>query len=83
MLPDEYVDGDHLRYAQEVASFSASKGEPWLTRFEAKPLRAWLLELGYADVFHLTPQLASERYFAGRSDGLWAPVLEQLMCASV
>jgi methyltransferase (TIGR00027 family) len=82
-LPDESVEGDDLLVAQAAAAMGASIGEPWLTRFEAEPLRAWLLELGYSDVFHLTPKLASERYFAGRSDGLRAPVLEQLMCASV
>jgi hypothetical protein len=34
--------------------------------------------LGFREVFHLTPERAQARYFAGRSDKLKAPHFEQL-----
>jgi hypothetical protein len=39
--------------------------------------------LGFREVFHLSPELAQERYFAGRSDKLSAPHFEQMISAIV
>lgn len=39
--------------------------------------------LGFNTIFHLAPEQAQRLYFQGRHDHLAAPVLEQLMSASV
>jgi methyltransferase (TIGR00027 family) len=57
-------------------------GEPWLTFFRPDELRAHLLDLGFARVEHLSPAEASDRYFAGRRDGLRALHFEHLMSAT-
>jgi hypothetical protein len=42
-----------------------------------------LTRFGFSEVFHLTPELAKQRYFAGREDGLSALGVEQIICAIV
>ena len=81
ILPNASLEGEDLQAAHLLAALVASRGEPWLTRFEPALLRQWLRALGFAEVVHLAPPLAEERYFTGRHDGLRAPILEQLMYA--
>jgi methyltransferase (TIGR00027 family) len=83
VLPDTQLEGDDLQVATFYTALAASYGEPWITRFEPQPLRQWLLTLGFSAVYHLSPALAQARYFAGRPDGLRAPIVEQLMYAIV
>jgi O-methyltransferase involved in polyketide biosynthesis len=83
VLPDSQVEGDDLQAATFYPALATSYGEPWNTRFELQPLRQWLHALGFSEVYHLSPTLAQVRYFAGRPDGLRAPVVEQLMYAVV
>ena len=60
----------------EVAAFLepllAARGEPIITFFEAEKLQGWLTQLGFAQILPLSSELATERYFAGRRDGLRA-----------
>jgi methyltransferase (TIGR00027 family) len=83
VLPDAHLEGDDLQVATFYTALAASYGEPWITRFEPQPLRQWLLALGFSEVFHLAPEVATARYFAGRQDGLPTPIVEQLMYAVV
>lgn len=83
VLPDSLLAGDDLQAATLSAAHATSLGEPWITRFDPAHLTGWLRPLGFADVFHLSPSIAEERYFDGRLDGLRAPVLEQLICVTV
>lgn len=55
--------------------------EPW--KYWRKPvhLLGHLGDLGFTDVFHLTPALAQGRYFSNRNDRLRAPHWEQLIAA--
>jgi methyltransferase (TIGR00027 family) len=61
----------------------AAVGEPWRTRLKPREFVKDLYSLGYSDVFHLTPEGAYARYFAGRRDGRSAPGFEQMICAIV
>lgn len=81
--PNTQLEGDDLQADTFYAALSASYGEPWITRFEPQPLQQWLHALGFSEVYHLSPALAQTRYFAGRPDGLRAPIGEQLMYAVV
>jgi methyltransferase (TIGR00027 family) len=82
MLPDENLTGDDLEAARSVAETAAATGEPWRTRFRPQELCTRLAGLGFSSMFHLTPEEATARYFAGRQDGLRAPDAAQLVSAS-
>jgi len=58
-------------------------GEPWETRLRSSEAVTILAGLGFGEVFHLTPERAHQRYFAGRSDTLRTSGFEQLMAATV
>jgi hypothetical protein len=42
-----------------------------------------LRQIGFADVFHLTPEPAQRRYFAERQDGLRAPKWKHMIATIV
>jgi methyltransferase (TIGR00027 family) len=81
--PDELLAGHDLTVALYGSGFAASVGEPWKTRITVSEISNLLENLGYGEVFHLTPLLAQKRYFAGRTDSLRAPHVEQLIAAIV
>jgi methyltransferase (TIGR00027 family) len=83
VAPDDELDGDDLAEARSSGMRTKAKGEPWITRPPPQELVERLLHDGFGPVFHLTPVLAQERYFAHRQDGLRAPHWEQLIAASV
>jgi len=83
VLPDALLEGDDLQISRVYTPLNAANGTPWITRFAPQPLRQWLLDLGFSKVFHLSPEVATTRYFTGRHDGLPTPILEQLICATV
>jgi methyltransferase (TIGR00027 family) len=83
ILPDDALTGLDLETAQNVARRAGESGEPYLSRFYPDELRRHLLELGFAQAFHLTPAEAAKRYFSGRRDGLRAPEWMQVMTAMV
>ena len=61
----------------------AEQGEPWQSLFAPEDLRGKLAGMGFSSVFHLTPEMARERYFRGRRDGLTPPGFAQMMAATV
>jgi methyltransferase (TIGR00027 family) len=83
VLPDPALPEQERKFASLAAEGSAAVGEPWLSRFDPADMAAHLAELGYKDCFHLAPREAQDRYFAGRRDGLRAPVIEQMLVATV
>jgi methyltransferase (TIGR00027 family) len=56
-----------------AADAVAAIGEPWRTRFEPDALSARLRSIGLGSVSLLFAQDVTEKYLAGRSDGLRAP----------
>jgi methyltransferase (TIGR00027 family) len=83
VLPPKYLNGLDLETSEALTRRLAGSGEPQLTQFEVDELRGHLYDLGFSDVFHLTPEEAGRRYFQGRRDGLRAPEWAQLMTATV
>jgi len=81
--PEECLHPHTLPSSQFIADMAAAVGEPWITRLRPEQWTGWLLKLGFSSVFHLTPQLANDRYFRGRTDGLQAPEDAQLIQATV
>ena len=66
VVPDAHLDGDDLDAAIGSATRTAALGEPWKARLQPHVLLGRLSDLGFAEIFHLTPELAQQRYFAGR-----------------
>jgi methyltransferase (TIGR00027 family) len=81
--PDDDLQEDDVRMAAGASKRVAALGEPWKTRVRSSEFVERLTHFGFSDIFHLTPELAQQRYFAGREDGLRAPSLEQIICAIV
>ena len=72
--PRESIDAADAKAWAEVIAFLGplltAHGEPFITFFEDGELQEWLTQLGFANLFLLSSELATERYFAGRRDGL-------------
>jgi len=83
ILPDDKLDGVDLELARRVGARTAELGEPWKSRLPPPKMVDKLKRLGFREVFHLSPELAQERYFTRRSDKLTAPRFEQLISAIV
>jgi len=83
LVPDSSLSEPERQVAEWAAQSSAARGEPWLTRFEPAEMRARLAQLGYRSSVHLSTEEAQVRYFHGRSDGLRAPAMAQLLVATV
>ena len=81
--PDELLEGEHLELARQSVMRCSSRGEPWLSRHRPEELSSIAARAGFSSTFHLTPELAADRYFANRRDGLQAPRHEQLFVARV
>jgi methyltransferase (TIGR00027 family) len=79
--PDDELDGDDLAAATQAVVLTEALGEPWKSRFHVSDLIDLLVRAGFRDVFHLTPEVAQQRYFAERRDMLKAHRLEQLIAA--
>jgi methyltransferase (TIGR00027 family) len=61
----------------------AALGEPWKSRLRATDLVAQLTDLGFSDVFHLTPELARQRYFADQQEIREPPCWDHLIAAII
>ncbi len=81
--PDDELDGDGVNALIHSARRTATLGEPWKSRLRASDLIEQLTELGFSDIFHLTPQLAQRRYFSEWEDMPRSPSWEQLIAAIV
>jgi methyltransferase (TIGR00027 family) len=69
--------------AGALAAINAGRGEPWLSRFVPRQLASKLAAMGFSKVIHFSTEVANDRYFRGRRDGLAASQAEQMMKAIV
>ena len=83
IVPDDLMPANEVTVFAAAASSAAQRGEPWLTRLRPIELQSKLTGLGFAQVTHLAPDSANERYFRGRSDALAAWSGAQMMRAIV
>lgn len=60
-----------------------ARGEPWHTRARPAEMIARVRCHGFRDVYHLSPEMAQQQYFACRQDQLRAPYREQLIVATI
>jgi methyltransferase (TIGR00027 family) len=81
--PDDELDRHDLDTATEGMARTAAIGEPWKSRLRARDLIERLARFGFSNIFHLTPELARQRYFSGHHDIQRPPRWEQIMAAIV
>jgi methyltransferase (TIGR00027 family) len=81
--PDDELGERELKGVRESQGRTQGYGEPWLTRLRPHELTARLNRLGYSGIERLTPDLANQRYFHRRSDGLASTPSGQMMAATV
>lgn len=83
MKPIEQVEPDERPAIEGAERGARANGTPFLSFFTAEKLTERLLEAGFAEVEHVTPSALTERYFAGRTDGLRPSSAEALVVATV
>ncbi len=81
--PDSALDAGELDIRAKINSAVNEMGEPWRSYFEPERLREMLLHSGFSEVTFLTPAVAEERYFRGRTDALRSPRRVRLGRAAV
>jgi methyltransferase (TIGR00027 family) len=81
--PNDELDGDDLSAAIDGASRTAALGEPWKNRPRSSDLVKRLTQLGFSEIYHLSPELAQQHYLATRNDIPVPPRWEQLITAIV
>lgn len=81
-LPESLLD-EEARWALAISKkLAAARGEPLksgLSGFEPSVLAAQVKELGFTQVWNVGSEEANARYFAGRTDGLCAPPISNIM----
>jgi methyltransferase (TIGR00027 family) len=81
--PDGELGERERSGVRESEGRTQTYGEPWLTRLGPAELTARLRLLGYSNIELLTPDMANQRYFHQRSDGLASTSSGQMMAATV
>jgi O-methyltransferase involved in polyketide biosynthesis len=81
--PNDELDGDDLSAAINGASRTAALGEPWKSRLRSSELVDRLTQFGFGEIYHLSPELAQQRYLANQHDVPTPPRWEQLIAAIV
>ncbi|HQU43661.1 MAG TPA: class I SAM-dependent methyltransferase [Pirellulales bacterium] len=81
ILPLEFAEPAE-RAAREAAERGArASGTPFVSFFTPSEMLALAREAGFSEVQHVAPVTLSQRYFAGRADGLRPPSSEALLVA--
>ncbi len=79
--PADDIEGSAQSGLLNSIARGAALGEPWLSLVRPEDIVTRLWRSGFTTVFHLTPELAQARYFAGRNDGLRAARSLQMIAA--
>ena len=70
VAPRALLDEEAQQVWAVVEASSAARGEPTPSLFDPESLATRVKEVGFADVWDLSPKEAFARYFASRTDGL-------------
>jgi methyltransferase (TIGR00027 family) len=83
MLPIEMADPEIRPGIERAVEGARASGTPFLSFFTPTEMLALAREAGFRDVQHVSAADLSERYFAGRTDGLRVPTnSEELLVAT-
>ncbi len=81
VLPVEILSPYDQAEVRRVSTNTAKVGEPWVSYYAPDELRQVLVEAGFKTVDHCSPEAATDRYFIGRTDGLYLSGAYHLMNA--
>jgi len=81
--PDDQANAEGRDASIAFGRRPAALGEAWKSRLPAADLKTQLTELGFSDVFHLTPELARQRYFPDQREIREPPGWDHLIAAIV
>lgn len=83
MLPIERAEPEVRPGIEAAARGARASGTPWLSFFEPDEMLALARDAGFGEVKHVSADALTERYFAGRTDGLRLPSnSEELLVAT-
>lgn len=83
LLPFDLVDPDERPGFQATAQAARTHGTPFISLYAPDELLAMARASGFRDARHVSSAQLTERYFAGRADGLRPSSAEELVVASV
>ncbi len=69
--------------AAQLRTSMAHTGIAMVSDFTTPDMTAMVEAAGFSRIEHLSPEVAEERYFQGRTDGLRAPAIQRLLSAIV
>jgi methyltransferase (TIGR00027 family) len=81
--PPDQLDVKNPGAFVAVDQRQAALGEPWKSRLRSSDLITELTAFGFNDIFHLTPELAREHYFADQQKIQEPPCWDHLIAAIV
>ena len=82
MLPFEFLPPEERAGLEAAARGAAASGTPFISFFVPDQILALARQAGFKDVAHVSAAQLTERYFAGRSDGLRPSSGEELLVAT-
>jgi methyltransferase (TIGR00027 family) len=83
MLPLDLVDDAERPMQENVERAARGSGTPFLSHYAPAEMLDMCRAAGFSSARHVSPEELTERYFAGRPDGLRPPSAEQLVIAEV
>lgn len=83
MLPLDLVDDAERPMQENVERAARGSGTPFLSHYAPEEMLDMCREAGFSSVRHVSSDDLTERYFAGRPDGLRPPGAEHLVVAEV
>ena len=82
MVPLELVESEERPLRQATEKGARAAGTPIISFFSPSEMLVLVREAGFRDVQHVSAATLTERYFAGRTDGLRPSSSEQLLVAT-
>jgi methyltransferase (TIGR00027 family) len=83
MLPLDLVTATERPMQAGVEQAARGSGTPFISHYAPDEMIRMCLAAGFSAVRHVAPSELTQRYFAGRVDGLRPPTAEQLVVATV
>ncbi len=83
VMGDSELNETERQAMKSITAFVQRLGEPWLCRFGPTELQQTLREIGFSETFYFSHALATDKYFDGRTDGLYLDFTTQMMSAIV
>jgi methyltransferase (TIGR00027 family) len=82
MLPLELIESEERPQRQATEKFARAAGTPFISFFTPPQMLALAREAGLREVQHVSAACLTQRYFAGRTDGLRPSSSEELLVAT-